>query len=120
MPRKWIVIAIAVSVLVSALSRPTFTLAAAELAQEPFGTQFAYGLASPLLSVVHVPLKGALCGTTAVLSGLAYLLTFGSNYVTKDASDAVKAACAGPYIISPQRLWTQGEGETPTEGSPWR
>jgi hypothetical protein len=120
MGRKRIVNAITVCVLVSALSRPVSTFAAAKLAQEPFGTQFAYGFASPLLSVVHVPLKAALCGTTAVLSGLAYLLTFGSNYVVKDASDAVKAACAGPYIISPQRLWTQGESETPTEGSPWR
>lgn len=119
MTRKRIVNAIAVCVLVSALSRPATTFAAAELAQEPFGTQFAHGFASSVLSVVHVPMKAALCGTTAVLSGLAYLLTFGSQNVTKDASDAVKAACAGPYILSPQRLWTQGESETPTdEGSP--
>lgn len=120
MARKRIVNAIAVCVLVSALGRPASTFASAGLAQEPFGTQFAYGFASPLLSVVHVPLKAALCGTTAVLSGLAYLVTFGSKSVTKDASDAVKAACGGPYIISPQRLWAQGESETRTEGPLWR
>jgi hypothetical protein len=120
MARRRIVNVIAVCVFVSALSRPASTFASAGLAQEPFGTQFAYGSAGAFLSVVHVPLKAALCGTTAVLSGLGYLATFGSNYVAKNASDAVKAACTGPYIISPQRLWAQGESETPTEEPPWR
>lgn len=120
MARKRIVNAIAVCVFVSALSRPASTFAAAELAQEPSGTQFAYGVASGILSAVYLPMKTALCGTTAVISGLAYLVTFGSNYVAKDASDAVKAGCGGPYVISPQRLWAQGESETPTEGPPWR
>lgn len=119
MARKRIVNATAVCVLVSALSRPISSFASAELAQEPFGTQFAYGFASPLLSVVYVPLKTALCGTTAVLSGLAYLVTVGSNYVAKDASDAVRAGCGGPYVISPQRLWAQGESETRTGVPPW-
>jgi hypothetical protein len=109
MARKRIVIAIAVCVLVSAFSRPASTFASAGLAQEPFGTQFAYGFASPFLSVVHVPLKAALCGSTAVLSGLVYLVTFGSDYVTKDSSNAVEAACGGPYIITPQRLQTASE-----------
>lgn len=118
--KRRIVNAIAVCALVSVLSRPASTFAAAELAQEPSGTQFAYGVAGGILSAVYLPMKTALCGTTAVISGLAYLVTFGSNYVAKDVSDAVKAGCGGPYVISPQRLWTQGESKAPTEGSPWR
>lgn len=101
--------AITVFVIISVLSQFVSRVASAELAQEPFGTQFAYGFASPLVSVVHVPLKAALCGTTAVMSGLAYVLTSGNTQVTKDGSDAVKTACAGPYIITPQRLRTNSE-----------
>ncbi len=119
MTRKRIVKAIVVCILVSAISRPASTFAAAELAQEPSGTQFAYGVAGGILSAVYLPMKTALCGTTAVISGLAYLVAFGSSYVAKDASDAVKAGCGGPYVISPQRLWAQGESKTPTGGSPW-
>lgn len=107
MVRKRIVNAIAVCVLVAALSRPAF--ASAEEAQEPLGVQVAYGTASTLLTVVHVPLKAALCGATSVMSGLAYLVTFGSKQVTKDASEAIKAVCTGPYIITPQRLRAEPE-----------
>lgn len=109
MARKRIVNAIAVCVLVSALSRPASTFASAEDAQESVGTQLGYGAASTLLTVVHVPVKSALCGTVAIMSGIAYLLTFGSKHVIKDASDAVTAVCAGPYIITPQRLRAQRE-----------
>ena len=109
MVRHQLVNAIAVCVLVSALSRPTSTLASGEEAQESVGTQLAYGAGSTILTVVHVPLKVALCGTTAVLSGITYLVTFGSRHVAKDASDTVKGVCTGPYIISPQRLRAQGE-----------
>lgn len=109
MARKRIVSAIAVCVLVSAFSRPASTFASAEDAQESVGTQLAYGAGSTILTVVHVPLKVALCGTAAVLSGITYLVTFGSRHVAKDASDTVKGVCTGPYIISPQRLRAQGE-----------
>ena len=109
MARKRIVNAIAVCVLVSALSRPASTLASAEDTQESVGTQLAYGAGSTILTAVHVPLKVALCGTAAVLSGITYLVTFGSRHVAKDASDTVKGVCTGPYIITPQRLRTQGE-----------
>ncbi|MBI3781264.1 MAG: hypothetical protein HY278_09460 [candidate division NC10 bacterium] len=101
--------AIAAFVLVSALSQFIFPVAWAEEAQESVGTQFAYGAGSTLLTVVNVPLKAALCGTTAVMSGIAYLLTFGSKHVAKDASDTVKGVCTGPYIITPQRLRAEGE-----------
>ncbi len=104
-----IVNALVAFVLVSALSQFIFPAAWAEEAQESVGTQFAYGAGSTLLTVVHVPLKAALCGTTAVMSGLAYLLTFGSKHVAKDASDTVKGVCTGPYIITPQRLRAEGE-----------
>jgi len=109
MVRHQLVNAIAVFVFVSALSQSVSTLASAEEAQESVGTQFAYGAGSTILTVVHVPLKAALCGTTAVMSGIAYLLTFGSKHVAKDASDTVKGVCTGPYIITPQRLRAQGE-----------
>jgi len=109
MVRHQLVNAITVFVFVSALSQSVSTLASAEEPQESVGTQLAYGAGSTILTVVHVPLKAALCGTTAVMSGIAYLLTFGSRHVAKDASDTVKGVCTGPYIITPQRLRTQGE-----------
>ncbi len=113
MTRKRIAHVMTVYVLLAVLiGLPASALASAELEQESWGTQFAYGAASAFLSVVHVPLKVALCGTTAVLSGLAYLVFFGGRQVATDAADAVKAGCGGPYIISPQRLWTQAEGKT--------
>ena len=109
MARYRVVRALVAFVVVSALSQFGSPAASAEEAQESVGTQFAYGAGSTLLTVVHVPLKAALCGTTAVMSGLAYLLTFGSKHVAKDASDTVKGVCTGPYIITPQRLRAQGE-----------
>lgn len=109
MARHQLVNAITVFVFVSALSQSISTLASAEEAQESVGTQFAYGASSTLLTVVHVPLKAALCGTATVMSGIAYLLTFGSKHVAKDASDTVKGVCTGPYIVTPQRLRAGGE-----------
>jgi len=109
MARHQLVNAITVFVFVSALSQSVSTLASAGEAQESVGTQFAYGAGSTILTVVHVPLKAALCGTTTVLSGIAYLLTLGSQPIAKDASDTVKGVCTGPYIITPQRLRAQGE-----------
>jgi len=109
MARTRIINAITVFVVVSALSQSVSTLASAEEPQESVGTQLAYGAGSTILTVVHVPLKAALCGTAAVMSGIAYLLTFGSRHVAKDASDTVKGVCTGPYIITPQRLRAQGE-----------
>jgi len=109
MVRHRLVSAITVFMLVSALSQSVSTLASAEEAEESVGTQLAYGAGSTILTVVHVPLKAALCGTTAVMSGIAYLLTFGSRHVAKDASDTVKGVCTGPYIVTPQRLRAQGE-----------
>ena len=109
MIRLRIVTSIVAFVLVSGLGQFASTALAAEEAQESVGAQFAYGASSTLLTVVHVPLKVALCGTTTVLSGVAYLLTLGNQHVAKDASDTVKGVCAGPYIITPQRLRDQGE-----------
>ena len=106
-PRR--VSAIAVFVIVSAVTQFVSPVASAEEAQESVGTQFAYGAGSTLLTIVHIPLKTALCGTSAVLSGIAYLLTFGSKHVAKDASDTVKGVCTGPYIITPQRLRAEAE-----------
>lgn len=109
MVRPGIVQRVAMVVFVTVLGQSVPLLASAEEAQESAGTQFAYGAASTLLTVVHLPVKSALCGTTAVMSGIAYLLTFGSKHVTQDASDAVKAVCTGPYIITPQRLRAEAE-----------
>lgn len=109
MARHRIVNALAAFVLCCTLSQFVLPAAFAEEAQESVGTRFAYGAGSTLLTIVHVPLKAALCGTTAMMSGLAYLLTFGSKHVAKDASDTVKGVCTGPYIITPQRLRAGGE-----------
>lgn len=109
MARHHRVNAIAVFVLVSGFSQFASPVASAEEAQESAGTQFAYGAGSTVLTVVHVPLKAALCGTTAVMSGIAYLLTFGSKHVANDASDTVQGVCTGPYIITPQRLRAEGK-----------
>lgn len=104
-----IVNVVAMVVLVSAASPFVPSAASAEEPQEPLGVQVAYGAASTLLTTVHVPLKAAMCGATSVMSGLAYLLTFGSKPVARDASEAIKAVCTGPYIITPQRLRTDPE-----------
>lgn len=109
MIRRRIVYLVTVVVAVATLGPFGPPAASAEEAQESLGTQVAYGAASTILTVANVPLKSAMCGTTAVMSGFAYLLTFGSKPVAKDASEAVKAACTGPYIITPQRLRTDPE-----------
>ncbi len=109
MARKRFINGIAACILVSALSQSVPTLASAEESQESVGTQLAYGAGSTILTAVHIPLKVAMCGTATVLSGIAYLATFGSRHVAKDASDTVKGVCTGPYIISPQRLRAQAE-----------
>ncbi len=101
--------AITVFLIISVLSHFGSPVALAEEPQESLGVQVDYAVASTLLTVVHVPLKVALCAVTNVMSGLAYLLTFGSKPVARDASDAIKAACTGPYIITPQRLRTNPE-----------
>ena len=100
---------IALFVLGFALGQLASTALAAEEVQESAGAKFAYGAGSALLTVVHVPLKLALCGTTTVLSGVAYLLTLGNQHVAKDGSDTIKGVCTGPYVITPQRLRDQGE-----------
>lgn len=99
-----IVNVVAVIVLVAAVTQFVPSAASAEEPQEPLGVQVAYGAAATLLTVAHVPLKAAMCGATSVMSGLAYLLTFGSKPVARDASEAIMAVCTGPYIITPQRL----------------
>lgn len=98
-------------VLMVTLSPFTSSVGSAEETQapEPLGVQVAYGAAATLLTVANVPLKAALCGATSVMSGLAYLVTFGSKPVARDASDAITAVCTGPYIITPQRLRTDPE-----------
>lgn len=106
-PRR--VNAIALFVVLAALSQFTPPVASADDGQGSVGTAFAYGAASTLLTVVHAPLKVALCGTATIGSGLVYLLTFGSKHVAKDASDTVKGVCTGPYLITPQRLRAEGE-----------
>lgn len=100
---------VAMLALVAVLSPFISPVASAEEAPDPLGVQVAYGAASTVLTVVHVPLKAALCGATSVMSGIAYLVTFGNKPVAHDASEAVKAVCTGPFIITPQRLRAQGE-----------
>lgn len=101
--------AIAVFLIVFVLSPFGSPVASAEEPKESLGLQLDYAVASTLLTVVNVPLRLALCTTTNVISGLAYLLTFGSKPVARDASEAITAACSGPYIITPQRLRTNPE-----------
>lgn len=106
-PRR--VNAIALFVVLTALSQFTPPVASADDGQESVGTALAYGAGSTLLTVVHVPVKAALCGTSVAMSGIVYLLTLGSRHVAKDASDTVKGVCTGPYLITPQRLRAEGE-----------
>jgi hypothetical protein len=107
MARSWTLTVIAGCLIMSALSRPGVSVALAEDAGESRGVPAAYTAASTVLTVVHVPLKTALCGTSVVLGGLAYLLTFGRPAVAMDASDTIKGVCTGPYIITPTRLRTE-------------
>jgi hypothetical protein len=109
MARSWKVKVIAGCVVMTALSRLGVPLALAEDAPESRGASAAYTAASTVLTVVHVPLKMALCGTSVMLGGLAYLLTFGRPAVARDASDTSKGVCTGPHIITPTQLRTAGE-----------
>lgn len=101
--------AIAAVLFVCTLSELFSPLAWAEEERESAGTQIATFAASPVLTAVHVPLKAALCATAVVTGGLAYLLTFGSEHVPKDALKMIKGVCTGPYIITPERLRADGE-----------
>jgi hypothetical protein len=107
MARSWMLKVVAGCVVMSALSGLGVPVALAEDAGESRGVPAAYIAASTALTVVHAPLKTALCGTSVVLGGLAYLLTFGRPAVAKDASDTVKGVCTGPYIITPTQLRTE-------------
>ena len=107
MARSWTFKVVAGGVVMSTLSGLGVRVALAEDAEEPRSGPAAYIAASTALTVVHAPLKAALCGTSVVLGGLAYLLTFGRPAVAKDASDTVKGVCTGPYVITPTRLRTE-------------
>src|SRR5712692_8073619 len=107
MARSWTLKMIVACVVMSGLSGLRVPVALAEDAGDSRGGPAAYIAASTVLTVVHAPLKTALCGTSVVLGGLAYLLTFGRPPVAKDASDTVKGVCTGPYIITPMRLRTE-------------
>lgn len=95
--------------VMAALGQFGAPVASAEDARESAGTQVAYTVGSTLLTIVHIPLKAALCGTAAVMGGLTYLLTVGNPPVARDASDTVQGVCTGPYIITPERLRAAGD-----------
>ena len=116
MARSWTVKVIAGCMVMTALSRLGVPAALAEDAPESGGAPAAYA-ASTVLTVVHVPLKIALCGTSVVLGSLAYLLTFGRPAVARDASDTSKGVCTGPYIITPTLLRTVGEETMDSHGA---
>src|SRR5262245_13745319 len=103
MAPSWKVKIIAGCVVMLALGRLGVPLALAEEAPESSGTPAAYA-ASTVLTVVQIPLRIALCGTSVVLGGLAYLLTFGRTAVARDTSDTVTGVCTGPYIVTPTQV----------------
>ena len=117
MARSWKVKVIAGCVIMTALSGLGVPVALAEDAPESRGTPAAYTAASVVLTVAHIPSKVALCGTSVVLGGLAYLLTFGRPPVAKDASNTIKGVCAGPYIITPAQLRSVGEETVDSHGA---
>ena len=117
MARSWRVKLIAGCAVMVALSRLGAPAALAEDGGESRDAPVAYAVASTVLTVVHAPLKTALCGTSMVLGGLAYLLAFGRPPVAKDASDTVKGVCTGPYIITPTRLRTAGQETMESHGA---
>lgn len=64
----------------------------------------ALGTASVLVSSVQVPLRGATCGVTVVVAGLAYLLTAFDREARQGPADAIKRVCGGSYVTTPSDL----------------
>lgn len=64
----------------------------------------ALGTASVLVSAVQVPLRGATCGGTVVVAGLAYLLTAFDREARQGPADAIKRVCGGSYVTTPSDL----------------
>ena len=117
MKRTWGVKGIAGCLVVTALSLWGAPSAAAQdptqEPQESAGTEAALVAASTVLTVVHVPMRLALCGVVTVLGGVSYLATFGSPPVARDMADLVKGVCGGPYVVTPKRLQGRDTPEKP-------
>lgn len=64
----------------------------------------ALGTASVLVSSVQIPLRGATCGGTVVVAGLAYLLTAFDREARQGPADAIKRVCGGSYVTTPSDL----------------
>lgn len=117
MARSRTVKVVAGCMVMTALSPLSVPVALAEDAPASRGTPAAYTAASVVLTVAHIPSKVALCSTSIVLGGLAYLLTFGRPPVAKDASDTIKGVCAGPYVVTPTQLRSVGEESMDSRGA---
>ena len=105
--------ATAVFVLAAALGQLASPFAWAAEPPEAGGTALAYGAGSAVLTLIHAPLRAALCVPAALTGGLAYVVASGSPQVAKGAVDTVTGVCRGPYIITPQRLRAGGAEEAP-------
>ena len=53
-------------------------------------------------NVAYVPGRGIVCATSAILSGLVMLVTFGHSY--DDASMLMHGACSGPWTLKAEDI----------------
>lgn len=66
----------------------------------PVGTDDKAGAIAA--DVFYVPLRGVVCGATAILSGVVMLITLGHGY--DSASELMHGACSGPWVVSASEI----------------
>jgi len=64
----------------------------------------ALGVTSVLVSAGQIPLRALTCGATAVVAGLAYLLTAFDRGARDGPGEAIGRVCGGPYTTTPEDL----------------
>jgi hypothetical protein len=64
----------------------------------------AYVATSVAVSAGQIPLRGATCAATAIVAGIAYLLTAFDREARQGPADAITQVCSGPYTTSPEEL----------------
>jgi hypothetical protein len=64
------------------------------------GTDDSAGAA--VANILYVPGRGIVCGASAIVSGVAMLLTLGQDY--EGASELMHGGCSGPWLVRPQDI----------------
>ena len=80
---------------VSATSHPP-------LSEKKESREAGYIVGGAVLTMLNLPLRGALCAGSTALAGGLYIVSFGT--AVNATTFMVKEACGGPWIITPELL----------------